>query len=115
MSGQLLEVWFRLKGAEGAIGPGKVQLLEAVRDEGSLSAAARKAGVSYRRAWQLLDEASRAAGHRLIETSQGGRGGGGARLTSAGEAVLREFQQLETVLTAAAEPALRRLANLSGD
>ncbi|QYF87392.1 winged helix-turn-helix domain-containing protein [Brevundimonas sp. PAMC22021] len=115
MSGQPLELWFRLRGADGAIGPGKVRLLQAVRDEGSLSAAARKAGVSYRRAWQLLDEASRAVGQRLIETSQGGVGGGGARLTSSGEAVLREFQQLETVLEAAAEPALRRLANLDGD
>jgi molybdate transport system regulatory protein len=63
----------------------------------------------------LLDEASRAAGHRLIETSQGGAGGGGARLTTAGERVVREFQHLEMVLTAAAEPALRRLADLGGD
>ena len=115
MTAQPLQLWFRLDGPQGAIGPGKVRLLRAVREEGSLSAAARKAGVSYRRAWQLLDEASRAVGHRLVETSQGGKGGGGARLTSTGEAVVQEFQHLETVLTAAAGPALRRLANLGGD
>ena len=114
MTAQPLQLWFRLDGPQGAIGPGKVRLLRAVQEEGSLSAAARKAGLSYRRAWQLVDEASRAVGHRLVETSQGGRGGG-ARLTSAAEAVVCEFQHLETVLAAAAEPALRRLADLGGD
>ena len=115
MTAQPLQLWFRLDGPQGAIGPGKVRLLRAVQEEGSLSAAARKAGLSYRRAWQLVDEASRAVGHRLVETSQGGRGGGGARLTSAAEAVVCEVQHLETVLAAAAEPTLRRLATLGGD
>jgi molybdate transport system regulatory protein len=68
--------------ASGArIGPGKAKLLESIRDTGSISAAAREMGMSYKRAWLLLDSLNAAFEPAVVTTSLGGPGGGGARLT----------------------------------
>ncbi len=78
-----------------AVGPGKVDLLEAVAAHGSISAAARSLDMSYRRAWLLLDELNRALAHPAITTAHGGARGGGARLTANGEAVVRTYREIE--------------------
>lgn len=92
-----------LHGGEIAIGPGKAQLLEAIAREGSISAAGRALEMSYRRAWQLVDTMNRCWSGPLVETSAGGRRGGGAALTPLGEAVLTHYRALERRLAAAAE------------
>jgi molybdate transport system regulatory protein len=94
------------------IGPGKIDLLRAVAVHGSISGAARALGMGYKRAWSLLDELQRACPKPLIETSAGGSGGGGARVTDAGQALIRHYGDLEAACRQAAAPALARLASL---
>lgn len=84
------------------LGPGRVDLLEAVAATGSISAAARTMGMSYRRAWLLVDEVNAAFARPLVESTAGGRRGGGARLTEAGRAVVAAYRRME----AAAERAM---------
>jgi molybdate transport system regulatory protein len=78
-----------------AIGPGKIALLEAIREHGSISAAARSLAMSYRRAWLLLDELNRSLAEPAITTAQGGRRGGGASITASGEALLDLYRGIE--------------------
>ena len=78
-----------------ALGPGKVSLLEAVAQHGSITAAAKSIGMSYRRGWLLLDELNRALRSPAIETLHGGARGGGARLTPTGEAIVELYRQAE--------------------
>lgn len=78
-----------------ALGPGKADLLEAIGGEGSISAAARRMGMSYRRAWSLVDTMNNSFQKPLVDTAAGGRGGGGARLTPLGETVLRRYRAME--------------------
>lgn len=95
-----------------AIGPGKVQLLEAVAETGSISAAARHLGMSYRRAWVLIDEMNRQLLQPAVHTAAGGAHGGGTALTPVGEAIVRHYRAVEaTARTAAASDlaALHRL------
>ncbi len=80
------------------LGQGRLALLEAVRAQGSISAAARALGVSYRAAWRWIDAMNRVAGEALVTTATGGRGGGGARLTAAGETLLEAARLLGTRL-----------------
>ena len=77
------------------LGPGKVRLLELVGETGSISAAARKMDMSYRRAWLLMDELNHLFGREVIETSAGGSGGGGAKVTEFGFQVISVFRVLE--------------------
>ncbi len=78
-----------------ALGPGKAQLLETIAATGSISAAARRMGMSYRRAWLLVDTMNRCFRAPLVETSHGGRGGGGARVTDLGHEVLQRYRHME--------------------
>lgn len=82
-------------GEEVVIGRGKAQLLELIRDSGSISAAGRAMGMSYKRAWSLVEAMNRAFASPLVESARGGPRGGGARLTEAGEEVLRRFRAVE--------------------
>ena len=92
-----------LCGEEIAMGPGKATLLEAIAREGSISAAARAMGMSYRRAWMLVDVMNRCWTEPLVATAAGGTKGGGARLTMLGSAVLARFRATEARLIAMAE------------
>ena len=83
-------------GDEIAMGPGKADLLEAIGRSGSISAAARELGMSYRRAWQLVDVMNRCFREKLVETYPGGGKAAGARVTSKGEAVLSAYRALST-------------------
>ena len=87
----------------GRIGPGKVGLLEHIDACGSIAEAARRMGMSYKRAWDLVEEMNSIFGKPAVETQKGGPGGGGARLTPAGRAVVDRFRAIEAAaLTAAA-------------
>ena len=81
-------------GDEIAMGPGKADLLEAIIREGSISAAGRALGMSYRRAWLLVDTMNRCFCAPLVETHPGGGKNAGARLTPAGEAALAAYRAL---------------------
>ena len=81
--------------AEGRIGPGKIQLLEQIRDRGSISAAGRAMDMSYKRAWDLVDEIKRICGHAVVEPQAGGKNGGGAMLTPFGESLVARYRKIE--------------------
>ena len=76
------------------MGPGKADLLEAIAREGSISAAARALGMSYRRGWMLVDTMNRCFAQPLVETRPGGGGRAGARLTPTGESALIAYRTL---------------------
>ena len=106
----------RLAPAPGLrIGPGKVRLLEEIGRNGSISAAGRALGMSYRRAWELVEDLNRGLGRPVVETSAGGAGGGGARLTRLGERVIREYRAIEAEAQAAALPRLLALLREDGE
>ena len=93
---------FRLMlGGAIAIGPGKADLLEAVAETGSISAAARAMNMSYKRAWYLLDTMNRCFQEPVVITSKGGRAQGGATLTPTGEKVLKRYRLIEAKAAAA--------------
>ena len=97
-------------GTDRAIGPGKVLLLEAIRDTGSISQAGRSLGMSYRRAWLLVDDMNRCFREPVVTAQPGGSQGGGAALTAFGEKVVQKYRTIETQATAAARPQLHDLA-----
>jgi molybdate transport system regulatory protein len=101
-----------LIGAVVAIGPGKADLLAAIDRTGSISAAAREMGMSYRRAWLLVEAMNAAFRKPLVETLTGGEGGGGARITKLGEEVLRRYRVMEARAARAVESDLERLSRL---
>ena len=108
-------VRFRMRvtlGDQVAIGPGKVELLEAIREHGSISAAARSMDMSYRRAWVLLDETNRALKSPATTTAQGGKSGGGAKLTPTGEKIVALYRDIEKVSAAASARQLAALLRL---
>ncbi|HEY5309028.1 MAG TPA: ModE family transcriptional regulator [Casimicrobiaceae bacterium] len=80
---------------ELAIGPGKVALLEAIAQTGSITSAARQLGMSYRRAWLLVDETNRCLVRPAVTTVAGGQKGGGTVLTPAGAELVRRYRALE--------------------
>jgi molybdate transport system regulatory protein len=96
-------------GADRAIGPGKVLLLEAIRDTGSISQAGRSLGMSYRRAWLLVDDMNRCFREPVVTAQPGGAQGGGAALTAFGEKVVQKYRAIETQATAATKPQLHEL------
>ncbi|MEX0853135.1 MAG: LysR family transcriptional regulator [Bauldia sp.] len=80
-----------------ALGPGKADLLAAIDETASLTAAARRSGMSYKRGWTLVQEMNAAFARPLVETEKGGSGGGGgARLTRLGRLILKRYRQMET-------------------
>lgn len=87
-------------GEELAMGPGKADMLEAIDREGSISAAGRAIGLSYRRAWMLVDTMNRCWSERLVDTIIGGGRTRGASVTPAGRAVLTAYRALEDSLAA---------------
>ncbi len=98
-----------LHGAAIAIGPGKADLLDAIAATGSISAAARAMGLSYRRAWLLVETMNAAFATPLVVANRGGGGGGGAVLTNDGVAVLGDFRSMTAAAGTAAAPAAARL------
>lgn len=87
-------------GEEIALGPGKADLLDAIAATGSISAAGRSMGLSYRRAWLLVDTMNRCFAAPLVRTAHGGSKGGGASLTLEGETVLALYRALQRAMDA---------------
>src|SRR5476649_1876370 len=92
-----------------AMGPGKADLLDAIAQTGSISAAARSMDMSYRRAWMLVDLMNRSFREPLVRSAIGGTRGGGAQLTEAGMRVLAQFRLMEAAALAAAQAHLALL------
>jgi molybdate transport system regulatory protein len=97
---------------ESRIGPGKIQLLENIHANGSISAAGRAMDMSYKRAWDLVDEINRICGHAAVERQTGGRNGGGAVLTPFGLSLVARYRKIER---AAASAVRKELAALRTD
>ncbi len=109
----LLQLRIRVRlGDVVAIGPGKIALLEAVREHGSISAGARALGMSYRRAWLLLDELNASLAMPAIVTAQGGKSGGGAALTTSGEALVALYRRIESAALAETRKDVARLLRM---
>lgn len=94
---------------EGRLGPGKIDLLESIAAFGSISAAARAMGMSYKRAWDLVEEMNRLFPRPVVSAKTGGKRGGGAELTPAGLSVVARFRAIERAALAVAEPHLAAL------
>src|SRR5690606_4408951 len=99
-------------GAAIAIGPGKVDLLRAIERERSISAAARTMGLTYKRAWLLVDSLNQGFGQPVVAATAGGRGGGGAMLTPLGAALVARYEALEAKLDAACAAELQAFRDL---
>ena len=109
------EVQFRLRirnGDDIAVGPGKIALLEAVANTGSITAAAKLLGMSYRRAWLLVDTMNRCFKSRVVETEAGGNRGGGTRLTALGAEVVRSYRRIEARAARAGASEIAALTRL---
>lgn len=106
-------LWLKLQIACGdalALGPGKADLLDAITAHGSISAAARALGMSYRRAWLLVGEMNRCFDPPLVETLRGGGLQRGARITLTGTEVLEAYREMEREAAVIADgPAYARL------
>ena len=94
---------------DSVIGPGKIALLESVAETGSISAAGKACGMTFRRAWQLIETVQAALGQHLVETTVGGRGGGGARLTPFAEELIGHYRTLEKQANDSATPLFELL------
>jgi molybdate transport system regulatory protein len=97
---------------EARIGPGKIQLLENIREFGSISAAGRAMDMSYKRAWDLVDEINRICRQAAVERQTGGRNGGGAALTPFGISLVARYRKIERD---AASAVRKELAALRSD
>jgi len=96
-----------------AIGPGKIDLLRAVDETRSIAAAARAIGLPYKRAWLLIDSLNEGFGRLVVETATGGKGGGGASLTTIGQQLIERYDALEASLNASAGKELQALRALA--
>ena len=102
-------------GPEIAIGPGKADLLDAIAATGSISESARRLGMSYRRAWLLVDTMNRCFSEPVVASESGGSGGGGARVTPFGRRVLARFRGMQTRLGRSLDRDLTAFSNLLAD
>lgn len=108
-----LRLRLRLKaGRKLVLGPGRLQMLEGIQSTGSISGAARAMGMSYRRAWTLVDDINRCFQTPLVESVAGGQRGGGAHLTALGEEVLGTYARLLDKADAAVAEETRHLERL---
>jgi molybdate transport system regulatory protein len=92
-----------------SVGPGKIRLLELLKETGSIAAAGRAMNMSYRRAWLLIDALNRSFRQPVAATKLGGNGGGGAQLTLFGEELATSYRDMETAAHAALSPHLSAL------
>lgn len=98
-------------GKEIALGPGKIDLLEAIEQTGSISSAAREMGLSYRRAWGMLDVVNRCFKKPLVTPTIGGKGGGGATLTALGKRMIATYRAMESKARQASEKEWKIIRN----
>jgi len=102
----------RILFGEAMLGPGKAALLVLIRDTGSIAAAGRQMGMSYKRAWMLVEEMNAAFRAPLVTSARGGPGGGGAQLTPEGAEVLRLYHTVLEEARAATAPQIAALESM---
>lgn len=100
-------------GPDTMLGPGKADLLQGIDETGSIAAAGRRMGMSYKRAWYLIDTMNAYFQEPVVVSSKGGAKGGGASLTDTGKAVLDCYRQIQRKADSAAQDDLRTLAALA--
>jgi len=100
-----------MRGRKPAIGPGKAELVERIAETGSISAAARAMGMSYRRAWQLVEALNKVCREPVVITAIGGKRGGGAEVTDFGKGLVRLFRAMESRASSAIASDLKQLEN----
>jgi molybdate transport system regulatory protein len=98
-----------------AIGPGKADLLAGIKETGSIAAAGRRMGMSYKRAWLLVETMNGCFRTPLVETSRGGRTHGGAMLTQTGERVLEGYRRMEALTDEAIADEMAALRSVLRD
>lgn len=106
---------FRLRVVAGdsiAIGPGKIALIEAILQTGSITAAAKSLDMSYRRAWLLLDEMNRSLARPAVESAKGGRHGGGSEVTEVGMRLITLYRNIEITAAQACRNDVSELLRL---
>ena len=104
-----LSVRIDLDAKRGRIGPGKIQLLEQIHEHGSISAAGRAMEMSYKRAWDLVDEINRICRQSAVEPQTGGKNGGGAVLTPFGVTLVKRYRKIERDAASAVRKELQAL------
>lgn len=100
-------------GPDSMLGPGRADLLAAIAEHGSISAAGRQMGMSYRRAWSLIEALNAGFAAPLVASARGGAAGGGAHLTPEGEAVLAHYRKLEAIVAEAGAAEIDALGALA--
>ena len=95
--------------SSSAVGPGKIRLLELIRETGSISAAGRAMDMSYKRAWDLVDEIDRICRQAAVERQTGGKNGGGAALTPFGVSLVARYRKIERDAASAVKKELAAL------
>ncbi|MBL7890786.1 MAG: LysR family transcriptional regulator [Bacteroidia bacterium] len=98
-----LKIDFRIwifNNGEKLFGKGRVELLEKINKSGSIANAAKEMNMSYRQAWQMVNEMNKRSNHPLVEKQLGGKNGGGAILTQAGKSAINKFNELEKRINA---------------
>lgn len=118
MSASQVPAKFRIRvvfGSHGMIGPGKADLLEQIMRTGSIAAGGRALGMSYKRAWQLVETMNAMFEEPVVVGTRGGAKGGGAVLTQTGNRVLEAYRALERDAEKAAEPHVGRLQTMLRD
>ena len=106
---------FRMRVAAGgvnAIGPGKIDLLEAIRATGSITSAAKSLDMSYRRAWLLMDELNRSLREPALASAKGGQSGGGSELTALGIELIETYRRIEATAARACATDIKRLVGM---
>lgn len=104
-----------LFGEDAMLGPGKADLLEHIRETGSIAAAGRAMSMSYKRAWMLVEEMNAAFREPLVESTRGGAKGGGAQLTEAGATVLAHYRKLEEITAEAGAARIGAIQSMLKD
>ena len=99
-------------GPEIAMGPGKAELLQAIAETGSITASAKRLGMSYRRAWLLVDTMTRCFREPVVASATGGTGGGGAQVTAFGRRVLARYRAMRVRVDRALDPELAAFSRL---
>ena len=106
---------FRLRVTTGdviAVGPGKIALLEAIAETGSITAGAKRLDMSYRRAWMLLDELNRALKKPAVDSAKGGQHGGGSEITAVGRQLIELYRRIELAAAHACADDMARMVKL---
>jgi molybdate transport system regulatory protein len=102
----------RIYAGDRMLGPGKMELLGQIDSTGSLAASAKQMGMSYMRAWTLVQDLNRDSNRPMVEMSRGGTNGGAAKVTTFGRKVLALYQSMERKSTSAGAPDGLKLARL---